>query len=123
MRFGQQVTAGVAFPLVHGAQNEGLLLVAHAAQTLQSSVACRRLEVVDRLDAELGVQLLDGTRTDTLKVEEVEDRRWKLGEQRAVEHRAACFCHLADPRGEIASDAGQLQQLRLGHPGHGAGSG
>ena len=113
VRIGQQMAAGVALPIVERLQDQRLLLGAHPAQGADLAVRGRLLEVFDRADAELAIEHRDGLRTDALQVEQVEDRRRKLGDQLAVELGVAGLDDLADPRGQILADAGNLAK-----PGH-----
>ena len=111
---GQQVAARVLFPLGARSKNELFLLRAQSFQLAHAAVAARGLELLDRLDAELGVEQRDGFGTDALEVEQVEYRRRKLLEQIPVIARLAGLGNLADLRREILADAGNGAQLLFG---------
>jgi hypothetical protein len=84
VRVGQQVAPRETLPLVERLEDECFLLGAHAAYRADPPVFCRRLEVVDRADAELAVEHGDSLRTDALQVKKIENRRRKLGDEIAV---------------------------------------
>ncbi len=108
MRVRQQMPAGVALALGKRLEDERLLLRAHAAQRADPPVVRRLLEVVDRADAQLAIERRDGLRPDALQVEQVENRRRELGDELAMEFGVAGLDDLADPRGEVLADAGNL---------------
>ena len=112
VRVGQQMAAGVALALLERLEDQRFLLRAHAPQRADPAVGGRALEVVERADAELAVERRDGLGPDTLQVQQVEDRRRKLGEELAVVLGVAGLGDLADPRGQILADAGNLAQAR-----------
>ena len=116
-RFGgirQQVAAGMLLPLGARPKNELLLLRSQTLQLADAAVAARGFELVDRLDAELGIEQRDRLRADALKVEQVENRRRKLLEEIAVIAGFAGFGNLADFRREIFADARDCAKLLFG---------
>ena len=112
MGVGQQVTAGVALPLLERFEDQRFLLGAHAAQRANPAVERGAFEIVERADVELAVQRGDRLGPDALQMQQVEDRRRKLGDELAMIVGAAGLGDLADSRGEIFADAGDLAQPR-----------
>ena len=106
----QQMAAGVALAFLERLEDQRFLLRAHAAQRADAAVGRRAFEIVERADAELAVQRGDGLRADALQVQQVEDGRRKLGEQLAMKGRIAGLGDLADSRGQVLADAGNLAQ-------------
>ena len=116
-RFGglwQQVTARVLFPLGARPKNELFLLWSQTFQPAHAAVSAGGLELLDRLDAKLGVQQCHGFGSNALKVEQVEYRRRKLLEQILVIAGFAGFCNLTDFGRELFADARDCAQLLVG---------
>ena len=110
VRVGQQVAAGVTLPFLERLEDQRFLLRAHAAERANPAVGRRRFEILERADAELAVERRDGLRPDALQVEQVEDRRRKLGDELAMVLGVAGLGDLADAGGEVLADAGNLAQ-------------
>ena len=85
-----------------------LLAGAHAADLPDPAVVQRRLEIVQRADAELRMQLAHGAWADALQAQEIEQRRRELGQQLAVVRRAARLGDFADLLRQVAADARHL---------------
>ena len=98
-------------PLCARPKNELFLLRAQSLQLAHAAVAARGLELLDGLDAELGIEQRDRFRADALEVEQVEYRRRKLLEQILVIARLAGLGNLADLRRQLFADAGNGAQL------------
>ena len=114
VRVGQQMPAGEALALVERLEDERFLLRAHARAARGSGRRRGALEIVERADAELAIERRDGLRPDALQVQQVEDRRRKLGDAaRGGNARVAGLGDLADARGEVLADAGNLAQPGL----------
>ncbi len=114
----RQEMAPRVLPALHaGAQNQLLLFRAESFQRADAAVVTGRLELFDRLDAELRVEHGDGLRSDALEMEKIEDRRRKLFEKFPVISRFASVGNLADLRGQVLADAGNRAKLAVGAGG------
>ncbi len=102
-----------ALSLVERFQNQRFLLCAHAFERAHTAVAACPFEIVDGADADVAVQCRDRLRTDALEVQHVEDAGRELREQLAVKVGVASLADVADPRGEVLADAGNLPQFRF----------
>ena len=112
---GQQVTPRMRLLLGDGLQDELFLLRAHPLDRPQRPGRGRRFELVERGDALRFVQQRDRLRADTLKAEQVEDRRRELLEQLLVIGGRAGRADLEDLRGEVLADARNRAELGVGH--------
>ena len=109
----QQMAARVALAFLERFEDERFLFRPHAAQRADASVGRRALEIVEGADAELAIQRRDRLGSDALEVEEIENRRRKLGERARGDTAASPVSRdLADARGEVLADARNLAQSR-----------
>ena len=108
---GQQVAAGMLLPLGARSKDELFLLRAQAFQRAHAAVAARGLELLYRLDAELGIQQRHRFWTDALQVEQIENSRREMLEQLPVITRFARLGNLPDLRCQIFADPLNSAQL------------
>ena len=117
-----QVSAGVLSALGDGLENELFLFRPHALEAAQGAARGRLFEGVERGDAELAVDQRDGLGADALEAEQFKDRRRELAEQLLVVGGGSGRGNLADACGEVPADAGEVQQVGVGHVGDGFGT-
>ena len=87
-----------------------LLARPHAANLPDAAVVQCGLEIVQRVDPQLRVQLAHGPRADALQPHQIEQGGGELREELAVVFRSAGLSNLAHLLREVAPDPGNLQQ-------------
>ena len=116
VRLGEQVAARESLALVERLQDQRFLLRAHPLHRANPAVDAGFFEIVERSDIEIAIERRHRLRTHALQPQQIEDGRGELGDEIAMHRGVARLGNLADARGEILADAGNLPQAGLVEP-------